>query len=300
MGTLVEATVYYDDVEVAQASLIAAFQEMERIEAIMSVHLPTSELSYVNARAADEAASVSGELLNILSRAKQHCDDSNGLFDVSVGPLVSLWGFNDDSKFEPPSQEEIELLLPKVGCESFALDHSASTVRFIMDGVSLDLGGIAKGYAVDRASQVLKDNGITNFLLNAGGDLYASGDKGNGVPWMVGVKHPRKPSKLMARLSATNVAVVSSGDYERFSIVDSIRYHHIIDPRTGYPATGSRSVSVLADSAEEADVMATIIFISGANTIDDDRVKGYLRVGTNGELFGASTLRDRNLEILPD
>jgi thiamine biosynthesis lipoprotein len=169
-----------------------------------------------------------------------------------------------------------------------------------MDGVSLDLGGIAKGYAVDRASQVLKDNGITNFLLNAGGDLYASGDKGNGVPWMVGVKHPRKPSKLMARLSATNVAVVSSGDYERFSIVDSIRYHHIIDPRTGYPATGSRSVSVLADSAEEADVMATIIFISGANTIDDDRVKGYLRVGTNGELFGASTLRDRNLEILPD
>ncbi len=263
MGTLVEATVVHHDVAEARRKLVNAFDEIRRIEDLMSVHKKSSALSAVNRDAAVQPVQVDGELFGILDRSIRYCEESDGLFDVTIGPLSALWGFNADAAVAVPKQNLIDAARQLVGCGMLILDAEEMTVFFARSGVAVDLGGIAKGYAVDRAAASLRAAGIDNFLINAGGDLFVSGEKSAGVPWRVGIKHPRRPGSLAFMLNVVNEAVVTSGDYERFVEIDGVRYHHILNPRTGFPATGMQSVTVAADSAERADVIATVLFISG-------------------------------------
>ena len=269
LGTQVDITVFTGDVQAGREACYAAFKEIERVERRLSSHLETSEIAAINREAALRPVRVSGETFSILTRALKYSRTFNGLFDVTIGPLSREWGFNGSDAIQPPDSLRIQALLRLVNYRNMLLNHADSTVFFAQKGMRIDLGGIAKGYAIDRAAKILKDRGIGSFLINAGGDIYASGRKPDGSKWIIGIKHPRKPQALLAAFELSDFAVATSGDYERFVIVRGKRYHHILDPRTGYPATGSQSATVLAPTAEKADVLATYLFILGFSAFQD-------------------------------
>jgi thiamine biosynthesis lipoprotein len=167
--------------------------------------------------------------------------------------------------------------------------------------MSIDLGGIAKGYAIDRGSAVLKENGITNFILNAGGDIYVSGTKDNDTPWKLGIKHPRNTNDLVAEFDLRDYAVATSGDYERFKIINGVRYHHILNPATGYPGKLSQSSTVIAPTAEEADATATYIFLLGWKKSLEDKNLNYplLIVASDGSVhYNQLFEKNYNLELI--
>ena len=204
---------------------------------------------------------------------------------MTIGPLTALWRFNSDAPATVPEAATLDSVRSLVGFRNLVLNQRDTTVFFARPGMRIDLGGIAKGYAIDRAVAVLREQGVYDFLLNAGGDLYASGERQPGHPWRVGVKHPRASDALLARLTVHDMAVATSGDYERFGEVEGRRYHHILDPRTGYPAHQSRSVTVVASSAEEADALATYLFILGlARNPHPTSIRRYLGVDADGRL----------------
>ena len=263
MGTRVEGTVVHTNVSEAQAALLAAFREMERIEALMGRDRPGSDVDRIN-ESAGRAVVVSAETMGLLVRAHQYSARTSGLFDVTSAVAADRWGFGQDSVSGAPDQETVARLARSIDYRKIALDRAASTVRLLEAGMLLDLGGVAKGYAVDQAAAQLRLFGVVNFLINAGGDLLASGEPEAGRPWRVGIQHPRDANELIARLEIRNGAVATSGDYERFVEWDGIKYPHIIDPRTARPSMERQSASVVAATAEEADALATYLFISGA------------------------------------
>jgi len=255
--------VMHEDINTAKRALVAAFMEMERVEQLLSAHLETSDIAAVNQRGFTRPVRVQPETFAILKRAVAYGQQFDGLFDVTVGPLTKLWGFNDEAEVVLPPTDELHAAKALVGFQYITLNEADTTVQVQQAGMRIDLGGIAKGYAVDRAVAVLREEGVINFLLNAGGDLYVAGEKQPGQAWKVGVKHPRETDILLASISANNQAIATSGDYERFTEIDGQRYHHILDPRSGYPATTSQSATALASTVEEADVLATYLFITG-------------------------------------
>ncbi len=263
LGTKVDITVLHSEVRGAQAACYAAFKEMERVESVLSAHKPDSEISRINSAAGRHPVKVSAETFAILARAVSYSSRLEGRFDVTIGPVSELWGFNGDRDVALPQPERLQALLKLVDFRNLTLSEADSTAYLRVKGMRLDLGGIAKGYAIDRAATVLRAHGLQDFLINAGGDIYASGTKPEGQKWRVGVQHPRRPRALLATLEVSDMAVATSGDYERFVEIDGVRYHHILDPETGYPATQCQSVTVFAPTAEEADVWATYCFIVG-------------------------------------
>ncbi len=263
LGTQVEIIALGKSVQAAKKACYFAFREMERIENILSSHRDDSEIGKLNASAAERPVRVSAETFAILQRALDYSRQFHGQFDISIGPISVLWGFNEDRDIRLPDPDTLRQKLALVDYRQILLNPADTTVRFLKPGMRVDLGGIAKGYAIDRAAAMLRQHGIHQFLINAGGDIYASGLKADGRKWRIGIKHPRQLSELLATFDLTDFAVATSGDYERYAIIDGKRYHHILDPRTGYPAADYRSVTVLAPSAEAADVWATYLFILG-------------------------------------
>ncbi len=294
MGTRVEATVMHSDVNAAQQALVRAFLEMERVEQLLSLHLETSEIARLNREAAATPVRVRAETFGILQRAQAYAARFEGLFDVTIGPVTALWGFNSDAPIAVPDVALLDSVSRLVNFRKLILNERDTTVFFARPGMRLDLGGIAKGYAIDRAVQVLRNRGVANFLFSVGGDLYASGERYPGEPWRVGVKHPRNAEALLAKLIVRDGAVATSGDYERFAEINGRRYHHIIDPRTGYPAQQSRSITVLAPTAEEADVLATCLFILGiAHHTAQTGLSNYLGVDAEGHVYFDPSLIER-------
>ncbi len=263
MGTIVDATIRHPDLEKGKRALYEAFREMERVESLLSSHQPGSETSKINQAAGSRPIHVSRETFDVVSRAKAYAGRFKGLFDISIGPLTSLWGFSNDAPVTLPDAAAITERHRLIDYRRIILNERDTTIFLPERGMRLDLGGVAKGYAIDRGSAVLERKGVRHFLINAGGDVYAGGEKDVDTPWRLGVKHPRKADALLARFDLGDYAVATSGDYERFVIVDGKRYHHILDPGTGYPATRSQSVTVLAPTAEEADALATYVFVLG-------------------------------------
>jgi len=249
------------DSESAQAALVAALDEVARIEQLMSTYLGSSELSQVNAAAGGEPLVVSAELYALVERSLAVCVETGGLMDPTFGPLGRAWNFRREP-FVPPTEQELLAARDLVGCRAVELDGAAGTLRLPREGMSLGLGAVAKGYAVDRASALLLEAGLGDHLVNGGGDVVARGSKAQG-PWVVGVQHPRARGDLLGRVPLRDRALVTSGDYERFAEVDGVRYHHVIDPRTGWPTQGLVSVSVMAGSAERADGLATALMVAG-------------------------------------
>ena len=242
----------------------AATAEIVRIEKLMTTWDPASEVSRINAAAGKEAVHVGEETLDVVRESLHASDESDGCFDITFETLHGLWKFDEDLDPHPPSAADVRTRVKYLGYRHVKIDEQAHTVLLDEPHVRIGLGGIAKGYAVDKAAKVLLDAGITSFFVQAGGDLYAHGNKADGSPWMAGIRDPRGPQDdYFAMMPVSDHAFSTAGDYERSYIVGGRRYHHIIDPHTGYPATASRSVTIWAPTALLADEIDDAVFILG-------------------------------------
>ncbi len=241
-----------------------ATTEIQRIEALMTTWRPDSDLSRVNDAAPSTAIKVAPETFDVVAEALHTSAISEGTFDITFETLHGLWKFDEDLDPHPPDAARIKAKLPLVGYKHVKLDAAARTIALDTAGTKISLGGIAKGYAVDRAAKVLTEAGIDSFYVQAGGDLYARGKKPDGNDWSAGVRDPRGPEgSYFALLPLADHAFSTAGDYERSYVTGGKRYHHIIDPRTGWPASASRSVTIWAPTAFVADAIDDAVFILG-------------------------------------
>ncbi|MCA1961940.1 MAG: FAD:protein FMN transferase [Desulfomonile sp.] len=262
LGTLVEISLVGDPDKVKPAAA-AIFEEMRRVEDLTSFHKP-SKLTEINDRAGSGPFAGDPEVMSLIQRGLAYAEKFHGTFDPTVGAVTKLWRFSGDQPPRLPEQSEITEALTKVGWSKVKVDASAGTIDLPVKGMALDLGGIAKGYALERAVSVARSFGVEGALINVGGDMVAMGEKQPGVPWRIGVQHPRRSDAIAAVLDAKDRVVFTSGDYERFFDRDGTRYHHIIDPRTGYPAQGTQSVTIVGQDTLLADALAKAVFILGS------------------------------------
>ena len=267
MGTHLAFAAYTNpvvDAKKAREAFDAAIAEIRRLEALMTTWRPDSEISKINAAAGKSAVVVGDETLQIIKDSIHTSQISEGTFDITFQSLHGLWKFDEDLDPHPPAEKDIKLRLADVGSKNILVDDAKKTVMLARPKTQIGLGGIAKGYAVDRAVAVLEKAGLTSFYVQAGGDLFARGKKPDGSDWQAGIRDPRgAESKYFAKLSLSDHAFSTAGDYERSYVVGGKRYHHIIDPRTGSPATASRSVTIWAPSALVADEIDDAVFILG-------------------------------------
>jgi thiamine biosynthesis lipoprotein len=225
----------------------------------MSTYKDDSELSRINRLAAKQALVVNRELFNLIDRSLDFSKKTSGVFDITYSGVGRLYDYRKKKK---PADKEIEKTLPLINYRHVLLDRSAKTIKFARPGVRIDLGGIAKGYAVDTSIDLLKVRGITSALVTAGGDSRLIGNK-QGRPWMIGIRDPRNREDMIAVLPLMDEAISTSGDYERYFEKDGVRYHHIINPVTGRSAMKARSASVIGPDATTTDALSTSIFILG-------------------------------------
>jgi FAD:protein FMN transferase len=261
MGTVITHRVFGEN---AGLAVRAAEDEIARLERLLSRFLSDSDVSRVNASAGSGLQRISSETFEVLAKAAEFSVRGQGLFDVTMGPLVDLWRSAADSS-TPPARTDIERVLRLVDHADLMLDPLGGTAGLKRAGQAIDLGGIGKGFAADRVRDVFRSRGIASAFTNVGGDVMALGAKPGGSPWRVGIQHPRRKGALVGSVAVIDRAVVTSGDYERcFFDGDGTRRHHILDPMTGYPSrSGLMSVTVIADSATAADALSTIVFIAG-------------------------------------
>jgi FAD:protein FMN transferase len=252
------------DAKKAREAFDAAIAEIRRVEALMTTWRPDSEISKINTAAGKSAVTVGEETLRIIKESVHTSEISEGTFDITFQSLHGLWKFDEDLDPHPPAEKDIKARLAYVGFKNIIIDDAKKTVMLAKDKTQIGLGGIAKGYAVDRAAAVLEKAGLTSFFVQAGGDLFARGKKPDGTDWQAGIRDPRGPeSRWFAKLPLSDHAFSTAGDYERSYVVGGKRYHHIIDPRTGYPATACRSVTIWAPTALAADEIDDAVFILG-------------------------------------
>jgi len=260
MGTVwnIEVPDHGRSTDQVREAVAGAYRELERIDALMSEWKPASPISQVDAAAGRHAVEVPAELRELIERSIRYSEKTEGTFDVTWRGMGNIWHFDDT--FQVPSAAAVAKARKNIDFRAIRIDGNRI---YLPAGMSIGLGGIAKGYAVDRAAAVLARAGFTDSLVDGGGDVLASGTR-YGAPWRLGVQDPRaEHGKILGIVEVSNAALVSSGDYERFRIVNGIRYHHIIDPRTGWPATASMAVTVLSRTAEQGVVLGKGIFILG-------------------------------------
>jgi len=273
MGTRITVELWAEDRDKADRAIDAVLEEMRHIDDSMSTFKPTSEVSQVNAQAADGPMPITKELFDLLTTAKEYSVITDGAFDITYASVGYLYDFR---KHVRPNEGQITKALPAVDYRHVLLDAKKQTVQFSQKGVRIDLGGIAKGYSVDRGIDVLKSLGFTRAYVSAGGDSRIMGDR-FGKPWMVGIRDPRKESgEVITRIPLIDAAISTSGDYERFFEEDGVRYHHIIDPHTGHSASKVRSATVIGPYATRTDGLSKTAFVLGPekameiyNRIDD-------------------------------
>ena len=267
MGTQVVLAAYTSeslDEATLREKLKKAHAEIKRLELLMTTWRDDSEISRVNAAAGKKPVTVGPESLAVIQKSIWIGKESSGVFDITFEAMHGLWKFDEGAEARVPDKKDIEKARKLIDYRNIELDAEAHSVRLKKEGVRINLGGIAKGYAVDRARKIVDDEGLVDYILRAGGDLYVSGVRGN-RQWVVGIRDPRgAPDDSFAAAPLSNVTFSTSGDYERFVIVDGVRYFHILDPKTAYPAWKSRSVTVMAKDAMTADAWSKPLFIMGA------------------------------------
>jgi thiamine biosynthesis lipoprotein len=263
MGSELRLTAWTEDEPGALSAFDAVFNEFERLESLMSNWRPGSEIERLNAAAGREPVHVSRDLIDVLTTARQVSEWTGGKFDVTFGVLSGLWRFDHDQNDTVPDMREVRARLPLIDYRALKIDPQAGTAFLERPGMRANLGGIGKGYAVDRGIAILRGRGFHDFLIQAGGDLYASGRR-DGQPWRLGIQDPRgSGGQAFARVAVSDATFSTSGDYERAFVKDGRRYHHIIDPATGEPAVGCRSVTILTERAVIADGLSTGVFLLG-------------------------------------
>ena len=259
MGTRCYVELWAEDPEKGNEAVDAVMAELRRIDNLMSHYKPESELSQINQYANQRPVAVDKELFDLIKLSTHFSQITEGAFDITYASVGYLYDYPNHIH---PSEAQIRAQLPAINWRNMLLDEEHHTVRFEHAGMRIDLGGIGKGYAVDRGIEILKARGVTHGLVTAGGDSRIIGDR-MGRPWLVAIRHPDNPSKVVTRIPLANSAVSTSGDYERFFDEDGVRYHHIIDPHTGHSASKVRSATVLAPTATQSDGMSKTAFVLG-------------------------------------
>ncbi|MBI4876866.1 MAG: FAD:protein FMN transferase [Acidobacteria bacterium] len=275
MGTTYTVVAYGTDRNVLIGATEGAFEEVRRLDRMLSNYRPESELSEVNRFGAERAVAAGPELFGLLSACVEYSRRSQGTFDITVGPLMKVWGFYRGSG-RLPHRAEIRGALARVGYKNILLDARTQTVRLARAGVELDPGGVGKGYAVDRIVAVLKEYNINSALVTAGGSsIYALGTPPNEPGWKVKIRNPKSPSQTIDEVTLRDLSLSTSGNYEKFFRAGGKLYSHVMDPRTGYPAQGMLSVSVIAPSTLDSEVWAKPFYILGREWAARNRPKGF-------------------------
>ncbi len=259
MGTEISVSLWAQTPEDAAAATKAVIDEMNRIDQLMSSYKPTSELAIINKEAAQHPVKISAELYDLIKRALDFSKLTDGAFDITYASVGYLYDFR---KKTHPQRDAIKQHLPAVNYHHVLLDDNNTTIEFKRQGVRIDLGGIAKGHAVDRSIEILKLAGIQHAMITAGGDTRVLGDH-KGRPWSIAIQNPVKENENVAIIPLLDEAISTSGDYERFFDEGGIRYHHIIDPETGDSARKVKSVSIIGPESTSADALSTSLFVMG-------------------------------------
>jgi thiamine biosynthesis lipoprotein len=260
MGTRVYAEVWDDSAEHGNQALDAVMEFMHHVDQLMSHFLPDSQLSRINARAALEPVVVDPELFDVIRASIHYSEITDGAFDITYASVGYLYDYR---RHVHPSDAQIEAALPAVNYRNLILDPAAHSVKFGHAGMRIDLGGIAKGWAADRAVEMLKSRfAITNGIVTAGGDSRLLGDR-RGRPWVIAIRDPNDPNRVVTRIPLADVGVSTSGDYEHFFDEGGVRYHHIIDPKTGKSPHEVRSATIIGPTATDTEGFSKGVFIKG-------------------------------------
>jgi thiamine biosynthesis lipoprotein ApbE len=300
MGTVFEVSAYVSDKNKAEKAFNDVLKEVNRLDLLMSNYKEESELSKVNKNAASEPTYCDNELAYIIEQSLQYSDITDGAFDITIGPLMKKWGFFK-GQGGIPDKEDLESVLESVSYKNIIIEEKikkslfrdpsiVKTVSFKHPDTQIDLGGIGKGYAVDMATRILKGNGINSALINFAGNIYAYGTPPGKESWVIGLQHPRKSEGLLSSFEIKDKAVSTSGDYEKFFVIDGKRYSHIIDPRTGNPVKDIVSVTIVADNATRADALSTGVFVLGLD-------KGMELIETLHDVEGVIIYEDNNSDL---
>jgi FAD:protein FMN transferase len=290
MGTAISVELWCDDRVAGESAIAAVMEEMHRIDRAMSPYKPESELSRINRDAGSGAVSISAEMARLLSRAHDFSQLSGGAFDITYAAVGHLYDYRERIR---PSDEEIRRACAAVGYRNLTLDMRARTVRFARAGMRIDLGGFAKGHAVDNAASILRHRHIRHAIVSAGGDSRVIGDR-RGRPWTIGIRDPRRPGEMAALLPLEDVSISTSGDYERCFEADGKRFHHVIDPATGRSPSSVRSVTILAEDGLTTEALSKTVFVlgleKGMRLIESQRGVDAVVVDAHGELHYSSGL----------
>lgn len=307
MDTLVKISVYGRDAELLKTAVAAAYNEMHRIADLTdSFPLPgttacnRSDVCRINEQAGIMPVRVDADTLAMLVLAQKYHDLSAGAFDVTIGPVMDLWGFAGNNS-HVPSHASIVETLALVDNNRLQVNTQAQTAYLQKVGMKLDLGAVAKGYATEKAIKALEKYGIKKALIDAGGNIRVLGTNVRNTPWRIGIKDPRQADAIVAIVALEDAAAVTSGDYYRFFEVNGQRYHHILDPRSGYPAGANRSVTVVSNDAGLADVLSTAFFVlNGEEAVPLAKKIGVdlFLVNAEGRILHTDTLADR-IEVKP-
>lgn len=261
MGTVIKITLYDSD---DSTILDKAFDKVAEIESLVSINESGTELDKVNASAGISPVEVTSNTYEIVKKGLEYSKLSNGDFDITIGPLVKLWNIGlDDAKV--PTQKEIDSVLPLIDYNLLELNEEAHTIFLKNKGMMIDLGSIAKGYAADEISRILTENNVNSAIIDLGGNIYAHGIKPSGQDWNIGIQNPfNTRGDIIGVLKVKNKTVVTSGIYERYIEKDGIKYHHLLNPSTGYPFENNiAGVTIVTDKSTDADALSTTVFAKG-------------------------------------
>ena len=261
MGTAIQVELWHDRPEIGARAVEAVMDEMRRIDALMSTYKADSELSRINATAGRGAVPVGDELMALFHRSASISERTGGAFDITYASVGQYYDYRSGTR---PDEATLARALEAVDYRNVRLDPVAGTVHYAHPDVRVDLGGIAKGYAVERGVEILKRFGVAHGIVSAGGDSRILGDR-RGSPWIVGVRDPRRDGAIVARLPLVDEAISTSGDYERYFEADGVRYHHIIKPATGRSSGDVRSVTIVGPDATTTDALSTSVFVLGVD-----------------------------------
>lgn len=295
MGTSTTVELFAETNDTAERCSQLVFSDMRRIDNLMSPYIKDSELFKINRLAGTQPVKISPELFTLIQRSIDFSNLTDGAFDITFASVGYLYNYRENKH---PSDSQVNTLLNAINYRNIALDPIQQSISFNHKDTKIDLGGIAKGHAVDKSIELLKGCNIKNALVSAGGDTRILGDK-NGRPWIMGIRHPRDSKKIVTSLPLKNDAISTSGDYERFFIEGNKRYHHIIQPSTGKPASQSWSVSVLAKDSLTSDALSTSLFIMGTekamsliNSLENTEA---IVINNNGKMFYSNGLTSPDL-----
>lgn len=288
MGTIVKISAYGESVRNIHRAITKAQQEFQRLDSAMSVFISDSHVSLINKAAGKNEVPVDQSVIDILRSAKIFCEKTGGAFNICIEPMMRLWGFRNESKTitRLPSDRELYRTVETISINHLVINDGENTAGLSHEGSAIDLGGIAVGYAVDRAAMILKSEGIENFLINHSGDIMATGTPPDQNGWTISIPDPQNPSEIIKSFSIRNQAVSTSGNYESYVAFDDKRFGHILDPQTGYPSDRLLSFTAICSTAMEADAYSTGYFCNGNIPAE----MAYIAVTSDLKVFNSANI----------